>query len=291
MRLELLSALLMVARPGPRSFLPYARMIREHFAPLAAHPAAAVFRHLLDRGVPEHQFVQSILREPAGPKEGGLAQELPVFFEQVRDFASSSRAEEFFKARKDDHAAFISLARTEASQGQGPEEVFSYLRLPFSGKYRFILAPLLPREFTANVSRNGVETRVRGGSSGLGGLTFEFDAFECCVAHELTHTALAPSIENSLPFFESLPGLPPKACRDSASWSGCIEEHLVRAITLRALKLSGNESGYRTIVRRWSREGYPYLENFCDGLKGFERSQKTTNFTAYATGLIASFKA
>lgn len=123
--------------------------------------------------------------------------------------------------------------------------------------YRFILAPLLPSEFTANLSRNGVETRVRGGSLGRDGLTFEFDAFECCVAHELTHTALAPSIDNSRAFFESLPGSPPKACRDSASWSGCIEERLVRAITLRALKLSGGEKGYHAIVRRWSRDGYP----------------------------------
>lgn len=265
-------------------------MVRDHFAPLASHPAVTVFRALLDRGFPEHQFVQIILREPDRPG-GLLAQELTIFFDQVRDFASSSGAEPFFKARKRDHAAFVSLARAEASQGQPPEEVFSYLRLPFSGTFRFILAPLLPREFTANVSRNGVETRVRGGSSGLGGLTFEFDVFECCAAHELTHTALAPSIENSRAFFESLPGSPPKTCRDSASWSGCIEEHLVRAITLRALKLSGNESGYRTIVRRWSRDGYPYLESFCAGLKGFERSPKATDFTAYAIGLIASFKA
>lgn len=288
-RIELLSALLMLVRPAPSSLLPYAIRVREHFAPLAGHPAAAAFRRLLDRGFPEHRFAEMILRGP--PRAGGvLAGELAAFREEVRDFASCAGAEAFFKARERDHAAFASLARKEASQGGPPEEVFSYLRLPFAGTFRFILAPLLPSEFTVNVNRRGVETRVRGGSLGLGGLTFEFDVFECCVAHELAHAALAPALRRSRAFFESLPGSPPKACRDLASWSGCIEEHLVRAITLRARKLAGDESGYRAIVRRWSRDGYPYIGMFCAGLEAFERAPRAVDFAAYAPGFIASFK-
>lgn len=71
------AALLMLARPGRRSFRSYARTVRDHFAPLASHPAVTVSRALLDRGFPEHLFAQLILREHGGP-DGLQAQELAV---------------------------------------------------------------------------------------------------------------------------------------------------------------------------------------------------------------------
>lgn len=287
-RIEVLSALVMLTRPR-RIRLPYAEKVRRHFSPFSGHPAVAGLRRLLDGGVTEPLFAElSLLLPDAG---GLLTPDLAAFFEQVRDFSKVSGAGAFFKARKQDHAGFVFLARAESAKSQKPEAVSAYMRMPFPGACRLILAPLLPREFSVNVSRSGVELRVRNGSFGRGGLTFEYDAFDCCVAHELTHTLVTPLIEGSRKIFDSYPGAPPKHCRDASSWSGCVEEHLVRAITLRALKMSGEEKSYQTILRRWSRSGYPYLEAFCGSLESFERSAKTLDFAAFYPGFLAAFKA
>jgi len=122
----------------------------------------------------------------------------------------------------------------------------------------------------ARRANGGVELRVRCGAFGRGGLTFEYDAFDCCVAHELTHAALAPLIDGSRAALDARPGAPPKACRDSGSWSACFEEHLVRALTLRALLVSGEEKESRGILKRWGRSGYPYLSWFCARLEAYE---------------------
>lgn len=143
----------------------------------------------------------------------------------------------------------VALARDEAAGAQRPEEVAAYLRAPFDRTYRLILAPLLPRGFYVNVSRPGVETRVRNGTMGRGGLTFEYDDFVSTVAHELTHTVVAPLIESSRAVFDSYRRPPPKDCNDPHTWSGCVEEHLVRALTLRALAARA-PAAYRVLLRR-----------------------------------------
>lgn len=283
-RLEALSALILLARPR-RVLLPYGDKVRRHFSPFSAHPAVAELKRLLAQGVPEPLFTElALLGDGAG---GLLTPELAAFFEKVRDFSRVSGAEAFFQARAKDHGVFVALARAEAAKGQPPAEVSSYLRLRFPGECRFLLAPLLPPAYAANVSAGGTELRVRAGSFGRRGLTFEYDAFDCCPAHELTHTALTPLIEGSRGTFESWPGKPPKACRDAASWSGCVEEHLVRAITLRALKLGGDDRRCRALLGRWGRSGYPYLAAVCSALEGFESSPG--EFAAFYPRLLACF--
>lgn len=283
-RLELLSALVLLARPR-RVPLAYADKVRRHFSPFSGHPAAAELRRLLSSGVPEPLFAELALR---GPGSGRLlTPELSSFLGLAAGFSKASGAEAFFAARAKDHGVFVALARSEAAKGQPPDEVASYLRLRFPD-CRFLLAPLLPPAFAANVPAGAAELRVRGGAFGRRGLTFEYDAFECCPAHELTHTALTPLIEGSRREFESWPGKPPKACRDASSWSGCVEEHLVRAITLRALKLAGDERRYLALLGRWGRGGYPYLAAVCAGLSEFERSPDA-DFAAFYPRLLAPF--
>lgn len=281
-RLELLSALVLLARPR-RVPLPYADKVRRHFAPFAAHPAVAELRRLLASGVPEPLFAELAL---LGTDAGTLrTPELAAFARLVSGFAKASGAEAFFRARGKDHGVFVALARAEAAKGQPPEEVAAYLRARFPD-CRFLLAPLLPPAFAVNVA-GATELRVRGGAFGRRGLAFEYDAFDCCPAHELTHTILAPLVASSRTAFEAWPGGPPKACRDSSSWSGCVEEHLVRAITLRALKLAGDEPRYLALLRRWSSGGYPFLAAACAGLQEFEISG--SDFASFYPRLLPLF--
>lgn len=284
--LELLSVLVLLARPR-RVRLPYAEKVRRRFSPFSGHPAVSALRGLLSRGVPEPLIAEVCLLLPDA---GSLpTPELSEFFSRAREFSQASSFPAFFRSVREERAAFAALAKAEAARGQRPGDVSRYLRVPFPGACRMLLAPLLPRGFAVNVSRGGVERRVRCGSRGRGGLTFEFGEFDCCPAHELTHTVVAPLIAGSRGAFEAMPGAPPKACRDSSSWSGCYEEHLVRAITLRALKAGGAEKDYRAILRRWGRRGYPYLEWFCARLEDFERSPSSVDFAAFHPGLAAAF--
>lgn len=282
-RLELLGALLTPARAHP-----YAKVLRARFAPFKTHPAAAELSHLLARGVPGSRIVEVILLGPER-SAGLLTPELAAFLDLFRALAADSGAAAFFRSRRRDHARFFALAKAEAAKGQPLSQVSSYLRMPFPEKGRLILAPLLPREFAVNASAGGVELRVRCGSFGRGGLTFEYDAFDCCVAHELTHAALAPLIDASRATLDAQPGAPPKSCRDAGSWSATFEEHLVRGITLRALALSGGEKGSRAILRRWARTGYPYLPWFCARLEAFEGSPKSAAFSSFYPRLLAAF--
>lgn len=67
------------------------------------------------------------------------------------------------------------------------------------------------------------------------------------------------------------------------------EEHLVRAITLRALKLGGKGKSYAEILNRYARGGYPYLEDLCARLEDYEASQSGA-FVEFYPGLIGAFK-
>jgi len=282
-RLELLGALLTPARAHP-----YAKAVRARFAPFKSHPAAAELARLLARGVPGSLIAEVLLLGPER-SAGLLTPELAAFLALFQGLAADSGASAFFRSRRRDHARFVAFAKAEAAKGQPPSDVSSYLRMPFPATSRLMLAPLLPREFAVNASMDGVEVRVRCGSFGREGLTFEYDAFDCCVAHELTHAALAPLIDGSRASLDALPGAPPRSCRDAGSWSGCFEEHLVRALTLRALALAGGEKGYRAILRRWSRCGYPYLPWFISRLEAYERSPKSAAFPSFYPGLLAAF--
>ncbi len=282
-RLELLGALLTPARAHP-----YAKAVRARFAPFKAHPAAAELRLLLARGVPGSLIAEVLLLGPKG-SAGLLTPELTAFLGLFDALAADSGAKAFFRSRSRDHARFVAQAKAEAAKGQPPSQVSSYLRMPFPATSRMILAPLLPREFAVNASAGGVELRVRCGAFGREGLTFEYDAFDCCVAHELTHAALAPLIDGSRAALDALPGAPPRSCRDGGSWSACFEEHLVRALTLRSLSLAGGEKEYRAILRRWSRSGYPFLGWFVARLEAFELSPKSSGFSAFYPGLLAAF--
>lgn len=308
-RLELLSALVMLARPKEhaRRFKapsPYAEAVRVHFSPFAKHPAIAELGRMLERGVPEHLFTELILLQSDASsleleplRSGGLLTlaggegEMAAFFEKLRDFAARSSYEAFFRSRKADHRGFFALARAEAAKCLKPEAVCAYLRTPFPGTCRLILAPLLPQAFAANTARGGMETRVRCGVADEGALTFEYDVFDSCVAHELAHALMTPLIEGSRKIFDAYPGKPPKACRDAASWSGCLEEHLVRAITLRALKLGGDEKSYQAILRRYAAGGYPFLADLCARLDEYERTPEDRDFADFYPGLIADFSA
>lgn len=282
-RLELLGALLTPARAHP-----YAKAVRARFAPFKTHPAAAALARLLARGVPGSLIAEVLL---LGPERSGglLTPELASFLGLFGELAAASGAAAFFRSRRRDHARFVALAKAEAAKGQPLSDVASYLRLPFPRTCRMILAPLLPREFAVNASLDGVELRVRCGSFGREGLTFEYDAFDCCVAHELTHAALAPLTDASRAALDARPGAPPRSCRDAGSWSACFEEHLVRALTLRALALAGGEKEYRSILGRWGRRGYPYLSWFCARLEAYEAKAKSADFSSFYPGLLAAF--
>lgn len=150
-RIELLSALVMLARPKEheRRFkvsLSYGEATRAHFAALSGHPAVAELGRMLDRGVPEHLFVELILLQPDARKlesepvrSSGLLtlaggeRQTASFFAALRDFAARADYAAFFGSRKADHRGFLALARAESARSLKPDAVRAYMRMPFEG--------------------------------------------------------------------------------------------------------------------------------------------------------------
>lgn len=302
-RIELLSAAVRLARPkaadAARLKLAYDAAARKRLAPFAKHPALSALDRLLKRGVPEYLFAELILEQPDPKKleadphasRGALTQaggeaELHAFFAALRDLSAKADFPGFLREQKAAHAEFRALARAEAARAQPPEDLAAYLRAPFSGTFRLVLAPLLPGRYYVNVSRGGLEQRVRSGVAGRNGLTFEYDAFDTSVAHELVHTALTPLMEASRAEFESYAGRPPEDCNDPGSWAGCVEEHLVRALTLRALKAAKGDAAYRKLLKSNVADGYPFLADLCSKLEGYEASGEP--FSSYYPRLLAA---
>lgn len=305
-RIELLSVVARMARPEKKGRgkprLDYAVAAEGRLSGLSGHPAVTGLDRLLRRGVPEPLFAEMILEQPdprrleADPRasRGALTQaggeaEIHRFFSDLRELSARSGFADFLVEQRPAHARFLALARREAASAQSPEDVAAYLRAPFNRTYRLILAPLLPRGFYVNVSRPGVEARVRSGTQGRKGLTFEYDVFVSTVAHELTHTVVSPLIESSRAVFGSYRRPPPKDCNDPHTWSGCIEEHLVRALTLRALAAKAGEKAYRKILRANIAQGYPFLEEMCEHLREHEKAPG--EFADFYPGFIADFTA
>lgn len=294
-RVELLAGAVLLAAPKARGLgrlrPPYEAAMRRRLAPFAAHPAIPGLRALLGRRVPEPLFAELLLAPSPADRRGALTQaggeaEVLAFLEAFEDLGRAARFDAFLRAQKRAHAGFVALARAESARAPlSPEAAAAYLRAPFLGTCRIVLSPLLPRAFYVNLSTPGAEIRVRNGTAGRRGLTFELDAFDSCPAHELTHTALTPLLAASRGDLRSIPGTPPASCNDRWSWEGCFEEHLVRALTLRVL---AGEPAYARLLKENVREGYPFLPGMIRSLEAYERG--TEPFAAFYPRLLASVK-
>lgn len=201
---------------------------------------------------------------------------LTRYLAALNAFSKKSRFPEFYEAHRADYEAFEAQARKEANSAISFKAVQSYLGAGFQDSYSFILSPLLPEERALNVTflRKGraEEVRLRPARySTEHGLRFLFDQFGSSLAHELVHIVTNPMLAR----FDSKGARAPAGCNDrqDGSWSSCMQEHLVYAVTLRILAKEAGEKAYRAAMREYSERGFPYLEPLGERLKEYEAAR------------------
>jgi tetratricopeptide (TPR) repeat protein len=288
-RVELLSVLHLLgrgpgAKAGPASA--YRQDAERWFAGFSTHPAVAQTASLLGRDRRVNLPAELILRlsEPPDlyaqdPIPGGYLdaaggeEAVDRFIEALGAFARASRFMDFYAAHREDHEAFAVRAESEALASISPKAVQAYVGSALSARYYFPLAPLLAEEHAANFSLQHhdhvEEVRLRPGRySAEQGHQFLLNHFGSSPAHELVHTVTNPLVAG----FDAKGAKAPAGCNDQrgGSWSGCIEEHLVYAVTLRILAQELGEAHYVEMVDRYMLRGFPYLKLLGERLKEYE---------------------
>lgn len=287
-RVELLSVLLLLNRPGaaPGPQSPYERDAVSWFSAFSTYPAVAQTAALLKRDSGMNLPAQITLRLSAPPDlyapeplpggyldAAGGEEVVERFIEAMRDFARESRFMAFYEAHRADYEGFSAQAESETLSSISPKAVAAYLGVSFGDRYTFLLAPMLSENHATNLSLRHYdrveEVRLRPARySKNRGLRFRFDQFDATVAHELVHTVTNPLVSD----FDAKGAKVPSLCRDlqGVSWSGCVQEHLVYAVTLRILALELGEPIYREMLRDYTNLGFPHLEALGASLKDYE---------------------
>ena len=284
---------------------PYVAAADAWFAGFSTHPAVALLSEMTRRGAAANVPTQVVLQLSSPPElaAGGLPAEIlrdaggsasvRRFVEALRDFYRRSRFEEFLASQSARLEGFARTAEGESAGGLSPEAVSAYLGEPFQVRYRFLLAPLLPRQMDVMRARGRfpdgfASTLVRGGQAAPDGtLGFDFSAFGDSVAHELAHTVTHPLAAS---FGETMRGPAPKGCNDfsGTGWASCMDEYLVLAVTLRVSAMKGDAAGADRQLAYFAGRGYPWLAAFCDALREYER--EPAGLAAYFPRLLARLR-
>jgi tetratricopeptide (TPR) repeat protein len=293
-RVELFSVLRLLGGHEPAAPdaapLAYERAARDWFAPYAGDPAVALAAAMTAQD-PQRDLPLQLLFHlspdaalaAAEPVPDGYAsaaggpQAVEAWFAAVRAFARRSRFFDFYAARKADYARFAEQARDEARRSLSLKALPAYLGVDLDSEYDFVLAPLLPESeatnFTLLADDSVREIRLRAGTnSDSRGLRFMFDSFGNSPAHELVHTVTNPLVARA-----PLTGAPPRGCNDAqgpTAWTGCVQEHLVYAVTLRLLAREQGEEAAAKVLQEYEGRGFPYLAPLCRRLKAYEAGRK-----------------
>ncbi|MDP3544164.1 MAG: DUF4932 domain-containing protein [Elusimicrobiota bacterium] len=235
------------------------------------------------RGAPQGQT-----GEFGGPQD--VARFVEALRAQARDTGFAARA----AASAGAYEALLARAREESRRTLSPAAVTAWLGAPFAVKVRFILSDSLPSTFAANTTFYEGGRRVEARTRSVMGLRdkkvyFSFDDFGGSPAHELTHTFTDPLVLRWERDTAATAALMVPRCTDN--WSGCVLEHIVLGVTLRALRAEQGDSAYRRSLDHYIQSGFPYLAAMCDRLAEFEAPEvKAKGFEAFVPRALGVFK-
>lgn len=304
-RVELYSALLALSRSTAPAGSDYARAFLGRLAPFAGHPAVAgaaalekrapadalPARLLLRLSHPPELAERSPLPESLVAAAGGRAA-LDAWLADARDFAARSRFAEAYAAGAAERERGLARAKKEAARALSPRAVLAYLG-ETPPPQRFLLAPLLPAEAAGAVPLDDGSTgRLRPAlPAGDGSLRFGFDDFGNSAAHDLVH-AVTDGLVSEKDYGAA--GPPPKGCNDErgGTWAGCVQEHLVYAVTLRVLAADLGPAAGGEALKRYEARGFPMLGAAWKALEEYEKSRRRfPTFSSFYPRLAPAFRA
>lgn len=217
-----------------------------------------------------------------------------AFVAAVRAQAQATGFAARWAAGKKKREDMIARAHAEARRTLSPRSVSHWLNRGFPSRARFVISETLPSPFSANMrleeEGNSVEVRMRSVLGEHEKITyFSFDDFGGCPAHELTHTITDPLILERSRELAAYGSLMIKDCTDN--WTGCVLEHMVLGVTLRALRAERGDAVYKAMLKDYAGRGFPYLRALCERLAEYEQPEvRAAGFAAFMPRALDVFR-
>jgi tetratricopeptide (TPR) repeat protein len=223
----------------------------------------------------------------------GGTKEVAGFVEALRTQARETGFSARWAASARSREQLLGRARGEARRTLSPAAVSAWLATPFPAKVRFILSDTLPSAYAANLAFQEGGRRVEARTRSVMGqrdmkVYFSLDDFGGSPAHELTHTITDPLVLSREMETARSAALMVPQCTDN--WSGCVLEHIVLGVTLRALRAEQGEPAYRRVLDHYAQRGFPYLSVMCDRLADYENpAARAAGFGAFVPRALGVF--
>ncbi len=315
-RIELLATVQLLSgyeRTGliTRYEVAYREEIREHFADYREHPAVELFAKLSQQGFAYDNPVRAILHYEGVPElepvqalpaewqaRGGHAM-IEGFVDELRVFAEETEFMAFF----DEHGDYYGQLEGQVAETIGDvssmaelEEYYGYGQRSYS----FILAPIFhhggfgPRVVHASGAADVYS--VQGPVAAEKGIPSfgDQEAFRYLRDHEFSHSFVNPLTaehRETVASFEALfePLREKMSEQAYGNWETCVNEHVVRAITVRMAYQQGEEEGSKAMEYEKAR-GFKYVDELCEKLAIYEADRETfARFTDFYPELFAVF--
>jgi tetratricopeptide (TPR) repeat protein len=292
----------------------YVRAAKKHFAAFKDHPAVKHRREpsfrTFDMGQrgqalmrlsalpelkPETQLSISFLGRFVGGDEG-----LERWLQGMRDFARDAKFLEFFEANKGLLDADLKRVRAEIEEVDYVGKIEAYTKLPFEGRYAFVLTPFVQSDTGANVVQRGddglpdiisvlgpIELPPAGGP-----MTCTYMRLHPRVWHEVAHGVLDNVTE--LYGEEIALKAPPKRepTPEYQNWMHHVREHMVRSVMLRLVAQEISASFSDDVLHHEEECGLPFLREFKKRIiDEYESGAKYATFADFYPRLIDLFPA
>ncbi|HEU4456047.1 MAG TPA: DUF4932 domain-containing protein [Longimicrobium sp.] len=312
-RIELMSAVQVLTRYPLVTYqdFPYKRDVQAYFTPYAGHEAVRLFREM-SRGDFAFSTVPEVFASLADPP--GLAPRVPPgaetvraaggqagydrFLAAMRDFAAETRFMTFFDAHRGTYSLLAERVREHVSPAVAALE--AYTGRPLSGAV-VVVGPLLHDGGFAAQYQVGADSLEAyafvGPVSTAGGLPDFGDAgrLGSLVTHEFAHLSVNPltarhraEVERGRALFAPME----KAMREQAypTWEIAVNEHVVRAITIRLAYRERGDSAGRAELEENVRRGFAHLPALLERLGEYEADRaRYPTLEAFYPRLLAVF--
>jgi hypothetical protein len=321
-RLELLAVVQFLSGYGERYHLltsldlPYKKDVSRHFSRYRDHPAVKLFAEMSGTGFTFDAPPAAMLHLSPPPelvlltpfsdyleKRAGGGRRLEQFVSRLRDLARQAGFMPFYKS----HEGFYQKLAAEAGAKQRGADVIGPLEAYFGKKqhsYTVIIVPLFVGGYGPRIERRDGTYDVY---EILGPQEVAFDSqegFTRLAWHEFGHSFVNPLTEKfkteidkySTLYKPLVSWMMPQAYGD---WLTCVNEHVIRAVTIRmayrdAAEGKGRDAAERLLrdeILREKRRGFFYVEALCRRLERYEADRdKLPDLEHFYPELIAVFR-
>ncbi len=292
----------------------YKRGIADYFGSYSGHPAVIYFDRLSQSGFsfdappsamlfltdpPEleqrYPFTQYITNRAGGKDR------LAEFVEMLRSFAVDTDFMRFYASHRAEYDSMIEAVQLKLGGHEYAQMLEEYYGMEQNGYY-IVLAPLFhPGGFgpRVEVAGNLFDVYSIVGPQGVSDDLPDFgteEGFRHMAVHEFSHSFVNPTTSghrDRIMKYDILYNPIAEKMTKMAypNWETCVNEHLVRAITIRIEALYMGDTGFRDMVSRELAQGFIYVPAILEALEKYEANRDLyADFTSFYPTMIGTFR-